>query len=144
MGDVFYGNDDHREMNDDCMYKEDVVMESIRSQREIKDLKRRQNNNNCCYFYFLRCFHFLTLLPAFVNFWCNLLFVLCYQLTLESFYSQSRSNTVLQYSFLFSLVSTLCFSLIWYRRNNDKSLILFCYHAELNTTLSNNLLIIRI
>ncbi|TKY67922.1 hypothetical protein E2542_SST10819 [Spatholobus suberectus] len=61
MGDIFYGNDDHREMND-CMYKEDV-MECMRSQRQSKDLKKREKN--CWNF---RCFEFLTLLRGLINF----------------------------------------------------------------------------
>jgi len=63
--DVFYGNDDHREMND-SMYKEDVI-ESMRREQESKDLKKRREKN-CCYSYFLSCFNFFTLLRAFINF----------------------------------------------------------------------------
>nr|KYP68108.1 hypothetical protein KK1_021725 [Cajanus cajan] len=63
MGDVFYGNDDHREIND-CIFKQDV-MESMTTQRKSKDLKRSRQNKNC---FNLRCFEFLTLLRAFVNF----------------------------------------------------------------------------
>jgi len=62
--DVFYGNDDHREMND-YMYKEDVI-ESMRRERESKDLKRREKNR--CYSYFLSCLEFLTLLRGFLHF----------------------------------------------------------------------------
>ncbi|KAL2329293.1 hypothetical protein Fmac_022720 [Flemingia macrophylla] len=63
MGDIFYGNDDHREMND-CTYKEDV-MESMRINRESKDLKRRKKNtsNNNRF----SCFEFLSLLRAFFS-----------------------------------------------------------------------------
>jgi len=63
--DVFYGNDDHREMNDDGMYKEDVI-ESMRKELESKDLKRRRKNR--CYSFFLSCLEFFTLLRGFINF----------------------------------------------------------------------------
>ncbi|KAG2398179.1 hypothetical protein LR48_Vigan08g203400 [Vigna angularis] len=62
--DVFYGNDDHREMNDD-MYKEDVI-ESMRRALESKDLKRRQKNR--CFSFFLSCLEFFALLRGFINF----------------------------------------------------------------------------
>lgn len=62
MGDIFYGNDDHCEMND-SMYKEDV-MESMRSQRESKDLKKKRQKN----WWNFRCFECLSLLRGFINF----------------------------------------------------------------------------
>lgn len=60
MGDVFYGNDDHEEMND-YMYKEDVV-ESMRSEQRHKALRRRQKNKNKYCRSLFQCFEFLWVL----------------------------------------------------------------------------------
>ncbi|CAJ1934149.1 unnamed protein product [Sphenostylis stenocarpa] len=59
-GDIFYGNDDHTEMND-CMYKEDVI-ESMSREREFKDLKRKRRHTSRCNSFFLSCLEFFTLL----------------------------------------------------------------------------------
>ncbi|ESW03455.1 hypothetical protein PHAVU_011G015400 [Phaseolus vulgaris] len=64
LGDVLYGDDDLVEMKD-FMYREDVV-ESMRRERESKELKNREKRrrSSCC----TECFCFLTLLRAFFNF----------------------------------------------------------------------------
>jgi len=60
VGDVFFGNDDHSELNN-YMYKEDVI-ESVRRERELKELRKREKKRRSSYFG--QCFDFFALLRA--------------------------------------------------------------------------------
>ena len=69
MEDILYGKEDHEEISDDYMYKEDVV-ESMRRERDFKALKKRQQKK---FWNFFECFEFLRLLGGAVciNFWLH-------------------------------------------------------------------------
>ncbi|KAL1324672.1 hypothetical protein HN51_034830 [Arachis hypogaea] len=62
MEDVLYGKEDHQEFNNSYVYKGDVV-ESMRSERESKELKRKmKKKQNMFWSFFQSCFEFLRIL----------------------------------------------------------------------------------
>ncbi|MED6173030.1 hypothetical protein PIB30_055501 [Stylosanthes scabra] len=65
MEDILYGKEDYQEFNNNShMYKEDLVVESMRSEIESKELKKKkkQQKQNMFWSFFQSCFEFLRIL----------------------------------------------------------------------------------
>ncbi|MED6194333.1 hypothetical protein PIB30_027592 [Stylosanthes scabra] len=66
MEDILYGKEDYQEFNNNsCVYKEDLVVESMRSEIESKELKKKKKKKqeqNMFWSFFQSCFEFLRIL----------------------------------------------------------------------------------